>query len=75
MEYDKEYDASGMTCPMPVMQARKTIKRMEKGQVLLLIATDAATKDDVPALADALNCTLEGTDHDDSKYRYYIKVG
>ena len=31
---DKELDVKGLTCPMPALEAKMTLKKMEAGQVL-----------------------------------------
>ncbi len=38
--FDKEFDARGMNCPMPLVNARKEIGKLEPGQVLKIMATD-----------------------------------
>jgi TusA-related sulfurtransferase len=40
MTFDKELDARGMNCPMPVVMARKEIMALEAGQILKITATD-----------------------------------
>ena len=48
MEWNEEIDAIGLLCPLPVLKARKSLKGMESGQVLRLVATDPAAVIDVP---------------------------
>ena len=38
--FDKELDARGMNCPMPVVMARKEMAGLDSGQVLKITATD-----------------------------------
>lgn len=38
--FDKMFDARGMNCPMPLVNARKEAGKMEPGQVLKVVATD-----------------------------------
>ena len=38
--FDKEFDARGMNCPMPLVNARKEVGKLEPGQVLKVTATD-----------------------------------
>ena len=40
MNFDKEFDASGMSCPLPVVKTKKALADMESGQVLKMISTD-----------------------------------
>lgn len=48
MEFDDEYDASGLICPMPVLKARKRLLALSPGQVLRLTATDPVAVIDIP---------------------------
>lgn len=74
-KFDAELDTSGLSCPLPVMKAKKSLKDMGAGQVLHLIATDPASTDDVPALCQQMNCKLESSNKDGSSYHFYIKKG
>ncbi len=46
MQIDKEIDARGLNCPLPLMKARKAIAEMQSGQVLRVVATDSASMRD-----------------------------
>lgn len=46
MTFDREFDARGLMCPMPLVKSRMELKKMEVGQVLKIVATDkGSTKD------------------------------
>lgn len=55
---DKELDARGMTCPLPVMRAAKIMLAMTVGQTLRVLATDPATVSDFDAYARGSGNTL-----------------
>jgi tRNA 2-thiouridine synthesizing protein A len=38
--FDKLFDARGLNCPMPLVNARKEVGKLEPGQVLKIMATD-----------------------------------
>ena len=40
MNYDKEFDASGLACPLPIVKTKKSLADMASGQVLRVVATD-----------------------------------
>jgi tRNA 2-thiouridine synthesizing protein A len=44
----RRLDASGLTCPLPVLKARKLLASMRPGDRVELISTDAASALDVP---------------------------
>jgi tRNA 2-thiouridine synthesizing protein A len=36
----KELDARGLTCPLPILKAKKALSDMQSGEVLKVLATD-----------------------------------
>ena len=64
---DITLNAVGKKCPMPVLMAKKELKKMSSGQTLELIVDDTGAIKDVPALlnktGDALLETKEDGDH------------
>lgn len=45
---DHTLDARGLRCPEPVMMVRKTVRNMQTGETLLIVADDPATTRDIP---------------------------
>ena len=41
MNFDKEFDASGLSCPLPILKTKKALADMVSGQVLKVLATDS----------------------------------
>ena len=50
-EYDQELDACGLSCPLPILRAKKALTRMASGQVLRIIATDPGSVKDFEAFS------------------------
>lgn len=71
--FDKELDASGLTCPMPVMKCKKILKTLTAGQVLHLMATDPGTKSDIPSLVGMTGDQIIETSEEGGKVHFYIK--
>ncbi|GAB4259585.1 MAG: sulfurtransferase TusA family protein [Pararhodobacter sp.] len=60
---DAEVDARDLLCPLPVLRARKRLMTMSPGQVLRVLATDAASIVDMPHFcAQAGHAYLGGSD-------------
>lgn len=55
---DTIIDAKGLVCPMPVLKTKKALDGMKSGQVLKVIASDVASKADIPALLNRLGHEL-----------------
>ncbi|MFC7408554.1 MULTISPECIES: sulfurtransferase TusA family protein [Hydrogenophaga] len=48
---DKELDARGLNCPLPILKAKKALADMTSGQTLKVIATDVGSVRDFQAFA------------------------
>lgn len=46
-----ELDARGLTCPLPILRAKKTLQTMAAGEVLAIVATDPGAVKDFEAFA------------------------
>ena len=51
MQIDKEVDARGLNCPLPILKAKKALADMQSGQTLRVFATDAGSMRDFQAFA------------------------
>jgi tRNA 2-thiouridine synthesizing protein A len=59
--FDKLLDARGLNCPMPLVNARKEMGKLETGQVLKVMATDKGSVTDFQGWAKvAKNMELVG---------------
>jgi tRNA 2-thiouridine synthesizing protein A len=60
-------DCRGQTCPVPLVEVRKALKRAKPGEVIEVLGTHPASKKEIPMAARALRVELvsvEGTDTD-----------
>ncbi|MBX9935272.1 sulfurtransferase TusA family protein [Giesbergeria anulus] len=48
---NKEVDARGLNCPLPILKAKKALADMESGQLLKVRATDTGSLRDFKAFA------------------------
>jgi len=51
MHIDRELDARGLNCPVPLMKAKKAMTELHSGQVLRVVATDSGSMRDFLAFA------------------------
>ncbi|MCI4427631.1 MAG: sulfurtransferase TusA family protein [Burkholderiales bacterium] len=73
MNYDKEFDASGLACPLPIVKTKKSLNDMASGQVLRVIATDPGSVCDMEAFAEQTGNTLLASSTENSKYVFFLK--
>jgi len=51
MDFDKEVDARGLNCPLPILRAKKALAELASGQVLRVVSTDPGSVKDFQAFA------------------------
>jgi len=51
MQIHKELDARGLTCPLPILKAKKALSDMQSGEVLQVLATDPGSVRDFQAFS------------------------
>jgi len=72
---DRLLDASGLSCPMPVVKAGKEMRAMSPGQVLKIIATDRGALADIPAWAEDTGNELLDTKDEGAKLTFLVRKG
>jgi len=73
MNFDKELNARGMSCPLPIVKTKKALVDMASGQVLKVISTDAGSLKDMAAFAEQTGNPLLATAEENSEYVFYVK--
>ena len=48
---DREVDARGLNCPLPILRTKKTLNEMSSGQVVRILATDPGSVRDFHAFS------------------------
>ena len=48
---DREVDARGLNCPLPILRTKKALNDMASGQVMRVVATDPGSVRDFEAFA------------------------
>lgn len=66
-------DATGLLCPLPSLRARKRLKALAPGQVLLVRATDRRARADIPALCKLTGDTVIGIEERDGVIEIRIR--
>jgi tRNA 2-thiouridine synthesizing protein A len=71
--HDKEVDARGLNCPLPILKAKKALADMSTGQVLKIISTDPGSKRDFEAFARQTGNTLIEQAEANKEWLFYLK--
>ncbi len=73
MDFDRELDVKGLTCPLPILRTKKTLAEMTSGQVLKVMATDPGSVKDFQAFARQTGNELLAYEEKDKVFEYLIK--
>jgi len=68
-------DAKGLSCPMPIVKAKKALDGMQSGDVMALEATDKGSVNDFQSWVKRTNNELLKIEEEDSVYRFFVKKG
>lgn len=69
----REVDATGVSCPMPVIELAKAVEELDAGEQLVLLATDPAARVDVPVWCRMKRHRLVEVDETDRVYRFVVE--
>jgi tRNA 2-thiouridine synthesizing protein A len=71
--HDKELDARGLNCPLPILRARKALTDMESGKVLRIVATDPGSVKDFEAFCKQTGNELLSQSTAGKEFTYYLR--
>ena len=72
-DFDRELDASGLNCPLPILRAKKSLSDMSRGQVLKVISTDQGSLKDFEAFCKQTNNPLLSSAEEGGKFIFFVK--
>ncbi|RKP56523.1 sulfurtransferase TusA family protein [Pararobbsia silviterrae] len=73
MEFDKEVDARGLNCPLPILRAKKALADMTSGQILKVLATDPGSQRDFAAFAKQTGNAIVETRTEDKTFVFLMR--
>ena len=73
MNFDKELDARGLNCPLPILRAKKALNEMSSGQVLKIVATDPGSVKDFQAFSKQTGNELLSHAEAQKEFTFFMK--
>ena len=73
LQPDREVDARGLNCPLPILRTKKTLNDMQSGQVVRIVATDPASVRDFQAFSRQTGNELLEHGEDDSVFWFLLR--
>lgn len=73
MNFDKELDARGLSCPLPILRTKKALTDMAHGQVLRIVATDPGAVKDFAAFAKQTGNALLASNAHGKEFEFFMQ--
>lgn len=73
MNFDKELDARGLVCPLPILRTKKSLTEMASGQILRIIATDPGASIDFQVFAEQTGHELLSMSETGNEFVFFLK--
>ena len=73
MNFDKDLDARGLNCPLPILRAKKALAEMQSGQVLRIVSTDVGSVKDFAAFCKQTGNELLEQAEVSGEYTFFLK--
>ena len=73
MDFDKELDARGLNCPLPILRAKKALTELQSGQELKIVATDPGSVKDFQAFSKQTGNELLSHAAEGKEFTFFMK--
>ena len=73
MNFNKELDARGLNCPLPILKTKKALAEMVSGEVLKVVATDSGSVRDFQAFAKQTGNELLGHTDENKEFIFFMR--
>jgi tRNA 2-thiouridine synthesizing protein A len=73
MNFDKDLDARGLNCPLPILRTKKALTDMQSGQVLRIVATDLGSVKDFQVFCKQTGNELLSSTEANKEYTFFMK--
>jgi len=73
MTVDRELDARGLNCPLPILRTKKSLNEMISGQTLRVLATDPGSVRDFQAFSRQTGHELLASSAEDGQFVFVLK--
>jgi len=66
-------DVLGETCPVPLVEFRKALRKAEKGDIIEVLGTHPASKKEIPMAVQALGAEMIELSEEGEKWKIRVK--
>ncbi len=69
----QQLDARGLACPLPLLKAKQALNKLNSGECLRVLATDAGSVRDFKSFTDLSGHSLLESTEQDGYYLYLLR--
>lgn len=73
MDFDRELDARGLNCPLPILRTKKSLTDMPPGDVLKVVATDPGSVKDFQAFSKQTGHALLSAVESKGEFSFFLR--
>ena len=73
IHFQKDLDARGLNCPLPILKAKKALAELASGEVLRITATDTGSVRDFQAFAKQTGNALLHHSHSNGEFVFLMR--
>jgi tRNA 2-thiouridine synthesizing protein A len=73
VEFTKELDARGLSCPLPILKTKKALNEITSGQVLKILATDPGSVKDMVAFSNQTGHPLLASTEENKAFVFFLR--
>ncbi|ABE51108.1 sulfurtransferase TusA family protein [Methanococcoides burtonii] len=70
---DMEIDTRGETCPVPLVECRKALRKASEGDEVTILGTHPASKKEIPMACKALGLEVIDIEEDGKEWKIKIR--
>ena len=73
LNHEKELDARGLNCPLPILRTKKALAEMQSGEILRIQATDPGSVKDFQAFSRQTGNELLSSEEAERVFIFYLR--
>ena len=70
---EKKIDATGLSCPLPLLKAKRALNSSESGTILQIVCDDPASERDFKVFSKQSGHELISSERSDDRFTYRIR--
>ncbi|MEF8832748.1 MAG: sulfurtransferase TusA family protein [Candidatus Thermoplasmatota archaeon] len=74
MKKSNKLDVLGETCPVPLVETRKAVRKSSPGDIIEVIGNHPESKEEIPMAVEELGLELLEIEENDEQWKIKIKI-